>query len=131
MTNHIKNSNIKVGVKHGSELNIRLSNTYSEQNNLLLNRQIDLNYGSIPNNIKLEYCYDEINRLKSIVRPDKVGRITYDYDLHNWIKKIETNSFKEYLYYADGTSRPCFNGNISSMRWENKNYQPIRTQFLL
>ena len=126
LTNHIKNSNIKVGVKHGSELNIRLSNTYSEQNNLLLNRQIDLNYGSIPNNIKLEYCYDEINRLKSIVRPDKVGRITYDYDLHNWIKKIETNSFKEYLYYADGTSRPCFNGNISSMRWENKNYQPIR-----
>ena len=127
LTNNIENSNIKVDVKYGSVLNIRLSNKYSEQNNLLLKRQIDLSHGYTPDNINLEYCYDEINRLKSIVRPNKVGRITYDYDLHNWIKKIETNSFKEYVYYADGTSKPCFNGNISSIRWENINYQPFRS----
>ena len=38
LTNNIENSNIKVDVKYGSVLNIRLSNKYSEQNNLLLKK---------------------------------------------------------------------------------------------
>lgn len=36
------------------------------------------------------------------------------------------NSFKEQLYYADGLGTPCYNGNISSMKWQNSGYDQIR-----
>ena len=43
----------------------------------------------------------------------------YTYNLHGWITRIETECLKEYLSYAGGSSKPCFNGNISTVSWRD------------
>ena len=65
------------------------------------------------------YDYDKLGRVKTITRGSNAGQITYKYDIHGWTKDITTNSFKEQLHYADGAGTPCFNGNISSLTWNN------------
>ena len=77
----------------------------------------------------MSYEYDALGRLSKITRPfttsvDPV--IEYKYDLHGWTKKITTHSFQEELSYADGLGTPCYNGNISSIRWKDKTSNAFR-----
>ena len=68
------------------------------------------------------YGYDDLGRLSSISRPFTFGYVNYTYDLHGWMTGITTDSFCEELFYASGPGSPRYNGNVSSMRWENHNY---------
>nr|MBP7473162.1 hypothetical protein [Prevotella sp.] len=75
-----------------------------------------------------EYKYDDLGKIKNIVRPNNVGNVGYTYNLRGWVTGITTNSFKEQLFYEDngGLTTPCYNGNISLQKWQNKNYYKIR-----
>ena len=45
----------------------------------------------------------------------------YTYDLHSWLTGIDAGRlFREELLYAD-SSNPCYNGNISLMKWKAGN----------
>ena len=46
--------------------------------------------------------------------------------MHGWPTSIETASFKEFLTYADKQEVPYYNGRISTMAWENGNYDKRR-----
>ena len=77
----------------------------------------------------ITYEYDDLGRLTKMTRPFTTSvnpDVTYTYDLHGWTKGITTNSFQEELFYADGPGSPRYNGNVSSMRWENETYNPTR-----
>lgn len=127
LTDQLLTSTGCVDVRYGKKLNITQQNTYSTKNGQLASKTITLEHGTSPNAITIGYEYDALNRLAKIIRPKEVGPVTFDYDVHGWPTKIETNSFKEYLSYADGAGTPCFNGNISSQRWANSNYAPQRS----
>ena len=97
------------------------------RNNLLLSKKLILSHGEGPESSStLNYMYDATNRLSQIVRPEQYGNISYSYDVHGWPVKIESNSFKEELSYSDGVGTPCYNGNISSLKWSNSNYSEKR-----
>lgn len=69
------------------------------------------------------YEYDELGRLKRNNRQSKSNvdlDIEYEYDLHGWLKNITTRNFSEELFYADGLGTPCYNGNISSVKWKTR-----------
>ncbi len=70
----------------------------------------------------MTYEYDGLGRLSKVTRPISSGMnsdVTYEYDLHGWTKKITTSKFQEELFYADGPGTPCWNGNVSVMRWKD------------
>ena len=62
--------------------------------------------------------YDDIGRLKSNKpRNSNALKTQYTYNVRSWPKTISSPLFSETLYYEDGTT-PCWNGNISSMKWD-------------
>ena len=74
--------------------------------------------------------YDDLGRLWRVYFGQS-GSIntTYTYDIHSWVTNIRTvsyskqsNIFDEKLMYADSDSdNPCYNGNISAMKWNTSN----------
>ena len=80
-------------------------------------------HGEPAESITQTYEYDELGRL---IRNNRQGKsnvnldIKYEYDLHGWLKEISTRNFSEELFYADGLGTPCYNGNISSVKWKDK-----------
>lgn len=127
LTNKLVTSDAELDVKYGELLKISLTNEYSTRNNLLISKKLILSHGEGPERSStLNYMYDATNRLSQIVRPEQYGNVSYSYDVHGWPVKIESNSFKEELSYSDGVGTPCYNGNISSLKWSNSNYSEKR-----
>lgn len=126
LTNKLLSSREEVDVNYGEKFSASLTNEYSKRCDLLTSKSVSLEHGGEIKTSKVNYIYDAVNRLSQIVRPEKVGTVTYEYDVHGWPIKIEMGSFKENLFYADGDGTPCFNGNISSMKWTNANYEGNR-----
>ena len=44
----------------------------------------------------------------------------YDYNLRSWLTKVTNPAFEEELLYneSDGTAKPLYGGNVSSMEWK-------------
>lgn len=127
LTNKLVTSDAELDVKYGELLKISLTNEYSTRNNLLISKKLILSHGEgTESSSTLNYMYDATNRLSQIVRPEQYGNVSYSYDVHGWPVKIESNSFKEELSYSDGVGIPCYNGNISSLKWSNSNYSEKR-----
>lgn len=127
LTNKLVTSDAELDVKYGELLKISLTNEYSTRNNLLISKKLILSHGEgTESSSMLNYMYDATNRLSQIVRPEQYGNVSYSYDVHGWPVKIESNSFKEELSYSDGVGTPCYNGNISSLKWSNSNYSEKR-----
>ena len=127
LTNKLVTSDAELDVKYGELLKISLTNEYSTRNNLLISKKLILSHGEgTESSSTLNYMYDATNRLSQIVRPEQYGNVSYSYDVHGWPVKIESNSFKEELSYCDGVGTPCYNGNISSLKWSNSNYSEKR-----
>ena len=121
LTGALKTSVANVDVKYGEKFTVTHANAYSSWNNLIT-RTISVAHGADTTTATLNYSYDAINRLQKVVRPGNCDAVSYDYDVHDWPVKIESGSFKEYLTYADGAGIPCYNGNISTIKWSNKGY---------
>lgn len=49
---------------------------------------------------------------------DSTFYLFYDYDVRGYLIRNRTDIFNQYLYYNDGIGTPCYNGNISSMKWQ-------------
>ena len=91
----------------------------------LVSHTLSVTHGEPTAASAMTYEYDALGRLSRITRPITSSSIpdpsvTYDYDLHGWTTGITTHSFREELFYADGPGTPCYNGNISSIRWQDK-----------
>ncbi len=66
-----------------------------------------------------ENTYDDLGRLQKVRRSGSAGDVDFAYNIRNWVTSISSKEFSETLYYTDGIGTPCYNGNISSMQWQN------------
>lgn len=79
-------------------------------------------HGESATSTTLAYEYNALGRLSKVNRQSRVNLdVEYKYDMHGWLKNINTRNFSEELFYADGLGTPCYNGNISSVKWKNGN----------
>ena len=72
------------------------------------------------------YTYDQLGRLGTEFKSDsRIGQ-TYSYNLHGWLTSTMATKlyngysmlFSQDLYYESGNSSPCYNGNVSAMKWK-------------
>ena len=73
-----------------------------------------------------QYGYDTVGRNTSKSRPSSVGTESYAYNVRNWLTEISSRLFTENLYYVDGTSTPCYKGNIARQQWKTGNEAVLR-----
>ena len=121
-TSQLDSTFTTVNVGYGEPLRVRNSYAYNMHNDMLESHSVSVSHGNSFHTNTVSYEYDDLNRLARIVRPSAVGAVAYSYDLHGWLTGIKSNSFRETLRYADGPGDPCYNGNISSIQWENASY---------
>jgi len=67
--------------------------------------------------------YDELIRLKTKTLHNGSETISYDYNIRNWLKTIESELFTQELFYEqtpEGShlAAPQYNGNISATSWK-------------
>ena len=69
-----------------------------------------------------ENTYDELGRLQSTSPHGNAShKLTYAYNLRDWLTGISGSKFSQNLYYNTGNGTPCYNGNISGMTWQAGN----------
>lgn len=71
--------------------------------------------------------YDNLGRLwtKSL-HGSAANKLTYTYNIRNWLTGINSTPFTQNLYYNTGNGTARYNGNISSMTWKVGNESAIR-----
>ena len=73
------------------------------------------------------YTYDELGRLQSKTpHGNAANKLTYSYNIRDWVTGISGAKFSQSLYYTDGVGTPCYNGNISSMTWRSGDETALR-----
>jgi len=73
------------------------------------------------------YTYNNLGRLTVMMRNSDHFGIENTYNIHGWLTGTRatifsygyTPSFQQELSYETGSGTPCFNGNISAMRWKS------------
>ena len=71
--------------------------------------------------------YDELGRLQSMSPYGNASqKLTYAYNLRDWLTGISGSKFSQNLYYNTGNGTPCYNGNISGMTWQAGNETTTR-----
>ena len=64
--------------------------------------------------------YDKLGRLKTKTHHGTSGhKLTYEYNIRNWLTQISGRLFEQNLYYNTGSGSQCYNGNIGSMTWKS------------
>lgn len=122
-----KPENVKVQHSKNGTGTMDISHTYTyDDADRMATSTFSISQGIQPLTATMTYSYDALGRLSGISRPFTSGDVTYTYDQHGWTTGITAGSFQEELSYADGPGTPCWNGNVSSMRWKNYGYSPKR-----
>lgn len=63
--------------------------------------------------------YDNLGRLSTkSLHGSASNRLTYSYNIRNWLSGISSARFTQNLYYNTGNGTAKYNGNISSMTWQ-------------
>ena len=63
--------------------------------------------------------YDDWGRLSSkSAHGNATNKLTYTYNIRNWLSSINSTRFTQNLYYNTGIGTARYNGNISSMTWQ-------------
>lgn len=64
--------------------------------------------------------YDNLGRLltKSL-HGSSANKLTYTYNIRDWLTSIASTKFTQNLYYNTGNGTTYYNGNISSMTWKS------------
>ena len=118
-----KPMSVKTLHTEGGTVTTEIDNTYTYDGADRQNTHtISVDNGSSSATATLSYAYDNLGRVWKITRPftgNSSKDVVYDYDLHGWLKKITTNHFTEDLLYANGLGTPCYNGNVSTVKWED------------
>ena len=94
---------------------VTLSNTYNAYNNRIVNTS--LTYGSGSAVTVASYTYDDLGRLTANQHSGSAGTLSYTYNVRGWLTSVSCTGFSEELFYTDGPGTPCYNGNISSLRY--------------
>ena len=132
LTGQMLSEETEVDVRYGEKFQVKEENTFSARNNMIARKTVTVQHGNgTTSPVEIGYEYDAINRLARVKRGEQVGNVTYGYDVHGWPTSIETASFKEFLTYADKQEVPYYNGRISTMAWENGNYDKRRRYVFL
>ena len=122
-TDKIESSTSEISSDQNAPFVYTVKNSYNPQNDDLSEVSLAMKCGDITSGEKkISYDYDQLGRLKNVTRlagEDYTDQLSYEYDIHSWIKKIDTNFFVEELHYADGPGKALFSGNISSLSWKN------------
>lgn len=121
-----KRTELCASVNYGDDFLATFSYGYNSLNGKLSETDISIEHGGPMAVTRMAINYDDLDRVSIIARPTNVGNVTYGYDIHGWLRNIDTKTFKESLYYADGCGKPCYNGNVSSMTWQNYGYPQLR-----
>ena len=74
----------------------------------------------------VENTYDELGRLQSMSPYGNAQKLTYAYNLRDWLTGISGSKFSQNLYYNTGNGTPCYTGNISGMTWQAGNETTTR-----
>ena len=73
------------------------------------------------------YGYDNFGRLQSkSLHGSSTNKLTYAYNVRNWLTGISGTKFTQNLYYNTGNGTARYNGSISSMTWKAGNESTIR-----
>ncbi|BCS84839.1 hypothetical protein prwr041_07320 [Prevotella herbatica] len=121
-TGAIDNTVANVNVGYGSDFIAKTDYTYKCGKKMKMNLSLSHGITVLPR--ETEYLYDAIGRLSSKSRQlTTTGKsdCSYSYDVHGWLTGINSNGFRENLYYSDGLDGGCYNGNISTMKWKASN----------
>ena len=121
-TGAIDNTEANVDVKYGSDFTAKTVYTY--QYGKKKNMALSVSHGGTAQTRETEYVYDAIGRLSSKNRQlnsTNKSYCTYSYDVHGWLTSLSSGEFRENLYYADGLDGGCYNGNISTIKWKERN----------
>ena len=63
--------------------------------------------------------YDTLGRLSTkSLHGSATNKLTYSYNIRNWLSGISSTRFTQNLYYNSGSGTTKYNGNISSMTWQ-------------
>ena len=63
-----------------------------------------------------DYAYDNLGRLQSkSLHGSSTNKLTYAYNVRNWLTGISGSKFTQNLYYNTGNGTARYNGSISSM----------------
>ena len=119
------NVKVQTTTSSTSMTEIDYANTYDDADRVA-SRTVSVAHGNPAVSATMTHEYDALGRLSSIKRQSKLSStldVNYTYDLHGWLKGITTNKFQENLFYADGVGAPCYNGNISSIKWKTRGYK--------
>ena len=73
------------------------------------------------------YTYDDLERLQTkSLHGSTSNKVTYAYNIRDWLTGISGSQFTQSLYYTDGSGTFCYNGNISSVTWKAGNESTTR-----
>ncbi|MDR0231963.1 MAG: DUF6443 domain-containing protein, partial [Dysgonamonadaceae bacterium] len=66
-------------------------------------------------------AYDDKGRLASKIQNGNAMTTTYEYNIRNWLKSINSMAFTENIYYNESYAGnvPQYNGNISAVSWKH------------
>ena len=74
-----------------------------------------------------DYAYDNLGRLQSkSLHGSSTNKLTYAYNVRNWLTGISGSKFTQNLYYNTGNGTARYNGSISSMTWKAGNESTVR-----
>lgn len=121
-TGAVDNTVTNVNVGYGSSFVARTEYTYKNGKRTKMKQSVS--HGQNAPTYETEYAYDSLGRLISKERQLLFNRkfvYSYTYDLHGWLTSIKSPFFQEKLYYADGLDGGCYNGNISTLKWQASN----------
>ena len=107
--------------KDGVTIPVTIENTYGASNDLLVSSVLKTNGGET---VLASNEYDGLGRLSKVTRGGGTLHQQYSYNVRGWLTQITGNGFREELYYTDGTV-PCYNGDISRVKWDNNVSYPV------
>lgn len=126
-TGAVENTEASVNVGYGSNFIAQTDYEYSYGKKTQMT--MSLSHGTSVKSGSTQYSYDNIGRLSGKrIQMNNTNWFdySYSYDVHGWLTGISSQGFSENLYYADGLSGGCYNGNISSVKWKNGNNASVQ-----
>lgn len=105
---------VKVAETCGTEVSFQKSYNYDHMGRLT--REVHT-LGTDQTSFAYSYdLQDRVTRLARFHGNDSVVTIN-QYDIRSQLTAIRSPRFTQTLYYTNGNGTPCYNGNISSMKW--------------
>jgi len=83
-------------------------------------RETKYRFNDSPEIVLSHKRYDEIGRLKTNTRHNHTDTELFEYNIRNWLTRIQSGEFEQRLYYNENRfnqMQSFFNGNISATTW--------------